>query len=124
MLPPDYQRKRYRNDERSSQRAPDSEFKRDAIDSVLEPAYVSSGFSCTTPSEKRYVYKVSRGYVCRRRILGFVRKVILMKKTMIMIRDAGAELKETIADKCKWAVAVTTLVKPVELMFFILLCTI
>lgn len=60
----------------------------------------------------------------RRRILGFVRKVILMKKTMIMIRDAGAELKETIADKCKWAVAVTTLVKPVELMFFILLCTI
>lgn len=30
-----------------------------------------------------------------------MRKVILMKKTMIMIRDAGAELKETIADKCK-----------------------
>uniref|UniRef100_A0A0D9YUV5 RRM domain-containing protein n=1 Tax=Oryza glumipatula TaxID=40148 RepID=A0A0D9YUV5_9ORYZ len=124
VLPPDYQRKRYRNDERSLQRAPDSEFKRDANDSVLEPAYVSSGFSCTTPLEKRDVYKVSHGYVCRRRILGFVRKVILMKKMMIMIRDAGAELKETIADKCKWAVAVTTVVTRIELMFFTLLCTV
>nr|QYY47597.1 CBP20 [Oryza sativa] len=41
----DYQRKRYRNDERSSQRAPDSEFKRDAIDSEKNPRFREKGDS-------------------------------------------------------------------------------
>ncbi|EEC73581.1 hypothetical protein OsI_08042 [Oryza sativa Indica Group] len=40
-----YQRKRYRNDERSSQRAPDSEFKRDAIDSEKNPRFREKGDS-------------------------------------------------------------------------------
>uniref|UniRef100_A0A0D3F7J3 Nuclear cap-binding protein subunit 2 n=1 Tax=Oryza barthii TaxID=65489 RepID=A0A0D3F7J3_9ORYZ len=41
----DYQRKRYRNDERSSQRAPDSEFKRDANDSEKNPRFREKGDS-------------------------------------------------------------------------------
>uniref|UniRef100_A0A0D9VI82 Nuclear cap-binding protein subunit 2 n=1 Tax=Leersia perrieri TaxID=77586 RepID=A0A0D9VI82_9ORYZ len=41
----DFQRKRYRNDERSAQRAPDSESKRDANDSEKNPRFREKGDS-------------------------------------------------------------------------------